>query len=131
MRFTLRRLEWPITIKVPLLVMLLMLAISMVISNTVLTRLAETQERHLQTLSQAYLDGLSGTLLPLFFARMFGRFSTRLTAHDPSMQGFTLSRRLYLILRTVSSRRVIPRPSRPVGRLRRSFWTGLNNTVNS
>ena len=64
MRFTLRRLEWPITIKVPLMVMLLMLAISFLISNTVLTRLAETQERHLQTLSQAYLDGLSGTLLP-------------------------------------------------------------------
>ena len=64
MRFTLRSMEWPITIKVPLMVMLLMLAISLVISNTVLTRLAETQERHLQTLSQAYLNGLSGTLLP-------------------------------------------------------------------
>ena len=56
--------EWPIAIKVPLLVMVLMLVISVVISNTVLTRLAETQERHLQTLSRAYLDGLGGTLLP-------------------------------------------------------------------
>lgn len=65
MRPTLKASEWPITIKVPLLVMLLMLAISFVISNTVLTRLAETQERHLQTLSRAYLDGLGGTLSPL------------------------------------------------------------------
>ena len=64
MRITLRASEWPIAIKVPLLVMLLMLAISFVISNAVLTRLAETQERHLQTLSRAYLDGLGGTLLP-------------------------------------------------------------------
>ncbi|WP_170937043.1 MULTISPECIES: HAMP domain-containing sensor histidine kinase [Rhodomicrobium] len=63
-RFTLRASEWPIAIKVPLLVMLLMLAISFVITNTVLTRLAQTQERHLQTLSRAYLDGLGGTLLP-------------------------------------------------------------------
>ena len=64
MRSTLRVSDWPIAIKVPSLVMLLMLAISFVISNTVLTRLAETQERHLQTLSRAYLDGLGGTLLP-------------------------------------------------------------------
>jgi signal transduction histidine kinase len=64
MRSTLKVSEWPIAIKVPALVMLLMLAISFVISNTVLRRLAETQERHLQTLSRAYLDGLGGTLLP-------------------------------------------------------------------
>ena len=64
MRSTLRVSDWPIAIKVPSLVMLLMLAISFVISNTVLTRLAETQERHLQALSRAYLDGLGGTLLP-------------------------------------------------------------------
>ncbi len=64
MRSTPKPSEWPIAIKVPLLVMLLMLAVSFVISKTVLTRLAYTQERHLQTLSQAYLDGLGGTLLP-------------------------------------------------------------------
>lgn len=63
-RFTLRASEWPIAVKVPLLVMLLMLAISFVISKTVLMRLAETQERHLQTLGRAYLDSLGGTLLP-------------------------------------------------------------------
>jgi signal transduction histidine kinase len=56
--------EWPITVKVPLIVMMLMLAISFIISNTVLRRLADTQERSLRALSQAYLDGLSVMLLP-------------------------------------------------------------------
>jgi signal transduction histidine kinase len=41
-----------------------MLGISFVISNTVLSRLADTQERHLQTLSRAYIDGLSANLMP-------------------------------------------------------------------
>jgi len=57
-------LDWPMTLKVPLVVMLLMLAIGVAISNTVLSQLAQTQERHLQTLSRAYLDGLSASLLP-------------------------------------------------------------------
>lgn len=56
--------DWPITLKVPLVVMLLMLAIGVAISNTVLSRLTQTQERHLQTLSRAYLDGLSASLQP-------------------------------------------------------------------
>jgi signal transduction histidine kinase len=56
--------EWPITLKAPLMVMFLMLAISFVVSNTVLRRLADAQERNLQSLSQAYLDGLSVMLLP-------------------------------------------------------------------
>lgn len=55
---------WPITIRVPLLVMTLMIAISVIISNTVLTRLAQTQEAHLRALSQTYLDGLEASLLP-------------------------------------------------------------------
>lgn len=59
-----RGAEWPTTVKVPVIVMLLMLAISFVISNTVLSRLAETQERHLQALSKAYVDGLGVMLLP-------------------------------------------------------------------
>ncbi len=64
MQMLLKPSEWPITIKVPLLVMALMLGISLVVSNTVLSRLADTQERQLQTLSRAYLDGLSANLLP-------------------------------------------------------------------
>jgi len=56
--------DWPITLKVPLVVMLLMLAISFVISNSVLSRLAATQERNLQMLSRSYLAGLGATLRP-------------------------------------------------------------------
>ena len=55
---------WPITVKVPMLVALLMVAISAVITNRVLARLAETQERHLEQLASAYLDGLSASLIP-------------------------------------------------------------------
>jgi len=58
------RSNLPITVKIPLLVCAFMLAISVVISKTVLSRLSETQERHLQTLSRAYVDGLSANLVP-------------------------------------------------------------------
>lgn len=61
--------EWPITIKVPIVVMALMLAISFGISDTVLRRLAETQERHLQALSKAHVDALGVMLLPSVLRR--------------------------------------------------------------
>ena len=48
----------PLTIKVPLLVVAMMIAISAAISERVMSRLAETQERHLGELASAYLDGL-------------------------------------------------------------------------
>ncbi len=56
--------QWSITIRVPLLVIMLMVAVSVIISNTVLTRLAQTQESHLRAVSQTYLDGLDASLLP-------------------------------------------------------------------
>jgi len=56
--------NWPITIRVPLLVITLMVAVSAIISNSVLTRLAQTQESHLRAVSQTYLDGLDASLLP-------------------------------------------------------------------
>jgi signal transduction histidine kinase len=59
-----RPADWPITIRVPLLVITLMVAISVVISNTVLSRLAHTQESHIRAVSQTYLDGLDASLLP-------------------------------------------------------------------
>lgn len=60
-----RRLtELPITLKVPALVALLMLAVSAAISERVLTRLVDTQERHLRDLAAAYLDGISSALVP-------------------------------------------------------------------
>jgi signal transduction histidine kinase len=64
MRIRFRPSEWPFTVKVPLLVMLLMLAISFVISNAVLTRLAATQQRSLQSVSRTYLHGLTVNLSP-------------------------------------------------------------------
>ncbi|ORE91734.1 putative sensor histidine kinase [Stappia sp. 22II-S9-Z10] len=54
----------PLTIKVPLLVVAMMIAISAAISERVMSRLAETQERHLGELASAYLDGLAGSLVP-------------------------------------------------------------------
>lgn len=56
--------SWPITVKIPMLVVLLMVIISAVITNRVLDRLADTQERHLEQLGAAYLDGLSASLIP-------------------------------------------------------------------
>jgi len=56
--------NWPITIRVPLLVITLMFAVSVIISNTVLGRLAQTQEDHLRAISETYLDGLDASLLP-------------------------------------------------------------------
>jgi signal transduction histidine kinase len=56
--------SWPITVKVPMLVVLLMVVVSAVITNRVLAGLADTQERHLEQLGAAYLDGLSASLIP-------------------------------------------------------------------
>ncbi|MGM0562549.1 MAG: ATP-binding protein [Pseudomonadota bacterium] len=55
---------WPITVKIPLLVAVLMVVVSAVISERVLSRLGDTQSRHLQELGNAYLDGLSSSLMP-------------------------------------------------------------------
>ena len=51
-------------VRVPLAVALLMIAISSVATFRALTRLEETQQRHLEQLSSAYLDGLSASLIP-------------------------------------------------------------------
>lgn len=58
----LRRL--PFTAKVPLVVVLVIVAVSVFISERVLTRLAQLQRDHLSSLAEAYLDGLSSSLLP-------------------------------------------------------------------
>ena len=55
---------WPITAKVPALVVALMIATSGVITKQVLARLAEMQERHLTEMTSSYLDGLSSSLIP-------------------------------------------------------------------
>jgi signal transduction histidine kinase len=56
--------HWPITLKVPLAVAALMVLVGIVLSERVMARLAETQERHLRDLAQGYLDGLSSSLAP-------------------------------------------------------------------
>jgi signal transduction histidine kinase len=56
--------RWPLAWRVPFIVVLLMLSVSVVVTDRVLTRLAETQARHLTQLSDAYLDGLSSAILP-------------------------------------------------------------------
>jgi signal transduction histidine kinase len=56
--------SWPITVKVPLAVAALMMLVGLVLSERVLSRLTDSQERHLVELSQSYLDGLSSAIAP-------------------------------------------------------------------
>jgi two-component system, OmpR family, sensor kinase len=53
----------PITVKVPIVVVLLMLAIGVAVSERVLSRLVSSQERQLGDLANAYLDGLASPLI--------------------------------------------------------------------
>ncbi|MBH0236749.1 sensor histidine kinase [Methylobrevis albus] len=53
----------PLAIKIPLLVAVLMVAVGVVASERVLSRLQAVQERQLSDLTDAYLDGLSSSLL--------------------------------------------------------------------
>jgi signal transduction histidine kinase len=62
--FNLNPLSWPLVLKAPLLVALLMFVVSAIITNQVLSRLEDSQQRHLQQLTSAYLDGLSSALTP-------------------------------------------------------------------
>jgi signal transduction histidine kinase len=56
--------RWPIAVKVPLLVAALTVAIALVISQVVLSRLVRDQEANLRSLTGAYLDGISAAVLP-------------------------------------------------------------------
>ena len=56
--------NWPLSIRVPCVVVVLMLTVSTVISDRVLSRLAATQNRHLSELTNAYLDGITSSILP-------------------------------------------------------------------
>lgn len=53
----------PVTVSVPLVVVLLMVFVSFGVSQVVLARLAVTQERQLTDLANAYLDGLEAALI--------------------------------------------------------------------
>lgn len=64
MKPMIRPSKWPIKLKLPLLVAALMVLVSAVIMNQVLNRLADLQERHFRELTEAYLDGLSSSVIP-------------------------------------------------------------------
>ena len=56
-------------ITVPAMVAFLMIAAAALVSKVVLTRLVETQQRHFEALTGAYLDGLSTALQPYVLRR--------------------------------------------------------------
>ena len=58
------RPSWSLSARVPVVVALLMIAISSTVSFRALSRLEETQQRNLQQLASAYLDGLTASLIP-------------------------------------------------------------------
>lgn len=53
----------PLAVRIPLLVAILMIAVGVVASERVLSRLQDVQERQLSDLTDAYLDGLSSSLV--------------------------------------------------------------------
>jgi len=55
---------WPLIFKVPALVVVLMISVSVVMSQLVLTKLIENQELNLKQLTETYLDGVSTALMP-------------------------------------------------------------------
>lgn len=64
-KFTrLNPLQWPLALRVPVLAALMMVTVSAVVTDRVLTRLIDTQNRHLTELSDAYLDGISSAVIP-------------------------------------------------------------------
>ncbi len=61
----LRRLgNIPVSFRIPLIVALMMVVISVVISERVLDRLERTQEGYLNGLAETYLDGISAAVVP-------------------------------------------------------------------
>jgi signal transduction histidine kinase len=53
----------PITIKIPVVVAVLMVAVGAIASERVLSRLVATQERQIRDITNAYLDGLASPLI--------------------------------------------------------------------
>lgn len=56
--------KWPSSIRIPVIVVVLMVGISVVISERVLDQLSKTQRVFLQGLAFAYLDGLVASITP-------------------------------------------------------------------
>lgn len=64
MRWRLDPRLWPLTVKVPLVVAGLMIAVATTVSQIVLARLIDTQEENLRQLTATYLDGISAAAMP-------------------------------------------------------------------
>lgn len=63
-RMIFRFATWPISLKIPFVVALLMIIIGSLVTERVLAKLSEIQDQNLKELSGAYLDGLSSSVLP-------------------------------------------------------------------
>ncbi len=61
---TLNPLRWPLAFKAPIVFAAFMIIVSIAMTNAVLSRLAETQERQLAQLSRVHLDGLASSIMP-------------------------------------------------------------------
>jgi signal transduction histidine kinase len=57
-------LRWPLVVKAPMLFAAFMIAVSVVLTNAVLSRLAETQQRQLTQVSSVYLESLASAITP-------------------------------------------------------------------
>ncbi|MCK6450388.1 MAG: HAMP domain-containing histidine kinase [Alphaproteobacteria bacterium] len=57
-------LTWPLTVRVPAAVAVLMILVATAMSTVILRRLTSDQEAHLSELAGAYLDGLSTAIAP-------------------------------------------------------------------
>jgi len=55
---------WPLTVKVPAVVAILLILVATAMSTVILRRLSSDQENHLRELAGAYLDGLSTAVAP-------------------------------------------------------------------
>lgn len=57
-------LRWPLVFKAPMLFAVFMVAVSVVLTNAVLARLAETQQRQLAQTASVYLESLASAITP-------------------------------------------------------------------
>jgi signal transduction histidine kinase len=61
---TLNPLRWPLVVKAPMLFAAFMIAVSAVLTNAVLSRLADTQQRQLAQVASVYLESLASAITP-------------------------------------------------------------------
>ncbi len=57
-------LRWPLVVKAPMLFAAFMVAVSAVLTNAVLSRLADTQQRQLAQVASVYLESLASAITP-------------------------------------------------------------------